>query len=217
MKAAHLVVIRSKRDDDDARNRVPSLHQFLPNTFRGFLRLVRTDVNIHPVLTLMRYNSDPTLGGKRIAAWCREQREDDQSCNDDEESYTKARGLWSGGRLMSSLLKQTFLACVIIFGLSMLARSDPLPPSTTYRPLPSVPFSVVKVNDEAQKAAVIQRQAALFSQRYDLADRPIPGVMMSGGQKAIQGGVRVKLPAGVTWQSLAQMSPDEIREKNLLP
>jgi cytochrome c peroxidase len=118
---------------------------------------------------------------------------------------------------MPPLLRQTILISLIVFGISMIARSDPLPPSTTYRPLPSVPFSVTKANDEAQKAAVMQRQAALFSQRYDLADRPIPGVMMAGGRKTVQGGVRVKLPAGVSWESLAQTSPDEIREKNLLP
>ncbi|MBV9482873.1 MAG: cytochrome B6 [Acidobacteria bacterium] len=118
---------------------------------------------------------------------------------------------------MSPLLRQTLLTCIFVLGFSMLARSDPLPPSATYRPLPSVPFSVVKANDEAQNAAVMQRQAALFSQRYDLADRPIPGIMMSGGRKAVQGGVRVKLPPGMTWVSLAQMSPDEIRQKNLLP
>jgi cytochrome c peroxidase len=41
--------------------------------------------------------------------------------------------------------------------------------------------------------------------------------MMSGGRKPVQGGVRVKLPPGVTWDSLAQMSPDEIRARGLLP
>ena len=35
---------------------------------------------------------------------------------------------------------------------------------------------------------------------------------MSGGRKAVQGGVQVKLPAGVTWDSLAKMSPEEIKE-----
>jgi hypothetical protein len=114
---------------------------------------------------------------------------------------------------MSPLIKQSLLTCMFVFGFSMLARSDPLPPSASYRPLPSIPFSVTKANDEAQKAAVMQRQAALFSQRYDLADQPIPGVMMSGGRKAVQGDVRVKLPSGITWDSLAQMTPDQIREK----
>jgi hypothetical protein len=55
----------------------------------------------------------------------------------------------------------------------------------------------------------MQRQEILLSDRYDLSDRPIPNVMMSGGRKAVQGGVRVKLPEGVTWESLAQMAPQQ--------
>ncbi len=100
---------------------------------------------------------------------------------------------------------------------SFAALTDPLPPDATYRPLPTLPFAAVRANDEAQKPQVMQRQEALLNQRYDLSDRPIPGVMMSGGRKPIQGGVRVKLPSGVTWDSLAAMSPDEIRQRGLLP
>ncbi len=97
------------------------------------------------------------------------------------------------------------------------AASDPLPPDLTYRPLPTQPFSTVKENDEAQKPAVMERQRALLERRYDLANRPVAGVMMSGGRKAVQQGVRVKLPDGATWESLAEKEPNEIREKNLLP
>ena len=97
------------------------------------------------------------------------------------------------------------------------ATSDPLPPDSTYRPLPPQPFSKVKENDEAQKPAVMERQRALLEQRYDLANRPVAGVMKSGGRKAVQQGVRVRLPEGVTWDSLAGKEPNEIREKNLLP
>jgi hypothetical protein len=50
----------------------------------------------------------------------------------------------------------------------------------------------------------------VLNQRYDLPDRPIPGVMMSG-RKAVQGGVRVNLPAGETREMLASMAPDEVR------
>jgi cytochrome c peroxidase len=39
---------------------------------------------------------------------------------------------------------------------------------------------------------------------------------MSRG-KAVQAGVRVKLPGGVTWEKLAEMTPDVIREKGLFP
>ena len=35
--------------------------------------------------------------------------------------------------------------------------------------------------------------------------------------KPLQEGVRVKLPSGVTWEQLAAMSPDEIRERGLWP
>jgi cytochrome c peroxidase len=75
----------------------------------------------------------------------------------------------------------------------------------------------LKALDEAQKADVMQRQRTLLEQRYDLSNRPQANVMMSGGRKPVQGGVRVKLPAGATWDELNAMSPDEIRERGLLP
>lgn len=105
--------------------------------------------------------------------------------------------------------------CVAAFSLAAL--SDPLPPDTTYRPLPTLPLSAVREADEAQKPRVMERQRSLLDQRYDLANRPIPNAVMSGGRKPIQDGVRVRLPAGETWDSLAAKSPEEIREKGLLP
>src|SRR5215207_3545852 len=100
---------------------------------------------------------------------------------------------------------------------SVAALSDPLPPDTTYRPLPTLPFSEAKTNDEAAKPMVLQRQRELLEQRYDLSDRPMAGAMMSGGLKPVQEGVRVKLADGVTWDSLAGMSSDEIRTQALWP
>jgi hypothetical protein len=93
----------------------------------------------------------------------------------------------------------------------------PLPPDLTYRPLPTLPFFRVKAADEAQKAAVMQRQSGLLNERYDLSDRAMQNVMMSGGRKPVQQRVRVKLAAGVTWDALAAMSSDEIRQKGSLP
>src|SRR3954468_14367924 len=101
---------------------------------------------------------------------------------------------------------------VLVLACSLAALSDPLPPDATYRPLPTLPFSAVKSADEAQKPAVMQRQSALLNQRYDLANRPMPGVMMSGGRRAVQDGVRVRLPAGQSWDALARMNPADIRE-----
>ncbi len=117
---------------------------------------------------------------------------------------------------MSALQKQ-ILPLAATFLLSLPAIADPLPPDASYRPLPTIPFDAVKANDEAEKPLVTQQQQDLLSQRYDLSDRPLAGVMMSGGRKPVQGGVRVKLPAGATWDSLAQLSPDDIRQRGLLP
>ena len=104
--------------------------------------------------------------------------------------------------------------CVVA---ASIAAADPLPPDATYRPLPTRPFEAVKAEDEAQKQSVMQRQQRLLAERYDLSDRPLPGAMMSGGRKLVQGGVRVRLPQGVSWDSLASMTPDEIRQKGFLP
>ena len=64
---------------------------------------------------------------------------------------------------------------------------------------------------QAAKPEIEKRQQDLLEQRYDLGDHPAKGVTMSGG-KVIQEGVRVKLPAGVTWDSLASMTPEQAVE-----
>ncbi len=77
-------------------------------------------------------------------------------------------------------------------------------------------FEATMARMKAAKPEVMKRQMDLLAERYDLSDRPAEGITMSRG-KAIQQGVRVKLPPGVTWQKLAQMAPEEIREKGLFP
>lgn len=93
---------------------------------------------------------------------------------------------------------------------------DAAPASATYRPLPTQTFSEMKAEDLAEKPQVMRQQQDLLAARYDLADRPLP-VLMSGGRKPVQGGVRVKLPAGQSWDTLARLSPQEILQRDLLP
>jgi cytochrome c peroxidase len=69
---------------------------------------------------------------------------------------------------------------------------------------------------KAEKPQVMKKQMNLLEERYDLSNRPATGVTMSGG-KSIQDGIRVRLSKGVTWEQLADMSPEEIREKDLFP
>jgi len=113
-------------------------------------------------------------------------------------------------------MNRTLLALPILL-LSLNVHAEPLPPDTTYRPLPTAPLDAVIKSDRAAKPAVLQRQQALLAQRYDLADKPIPGVKMSGGRKTVQGGVRVRLPQGMTWERLASMTPEDIRAQGAFP
>jgi len=77
-------------------------------------------------------------------------------------------------------------------------------------------FTTTMARMKEAKPAVMARQMELLKERYDLANRPAKGVTMSGG-KAVQEGVRVKLPQGTTWEKLAMMSPEEVRQQNLFP
>ena len=68
----------------------------------------------------------------------------------------------------------------------------------------------------AAKPDIEKEHTDLLNERYDLSNRPAPGVTMERG-KPLQEGVRVKLPAGMTCERLAAMGPDEIREHDLYP
>jgi cytochrome c peroxidase len=77
-------------------------------------------------------------------------------------------------------------------------------------------FSALVARLRQEKPSFATRQQALLATRYDLTDRPAPGVTMSKG-KPVPAGIRVKLPQGATWEQLAAMSPEEIKSKNLWP
>src|ERR1700687_5097340 len=73
------------------------------------------------------------------------------------------------------------------------------------------PFPARRAQEAPEKAAVEREHQVLLEKRYDLGDHPAHGATMDRG-KALQEGVRVKLPAGTTWEQLAAMTPDEIRD-----
>jgi cytochrome c peroxidase len=74
----------------------------------------------------------------------------------------------------------------------------------------------MKAEDEAEKPAVLERQRKLLETRYDLTPRPDPKVRMTRG-KPIPVGPTARLPEGMTWEKLAELAPDEIRERGLFP
>jgi cytochrome c peroxidase len=77
-------------------------------------------------------------------------------------------------------------------------------------------FASIMARMKAAKPDIERRHSELLSERYDLSDRPARGVMMER-DKPLQEGVRVKLPEGMTWETLASLSPEEIRDKNVFP
>lgn len=77
-------------------------------------------------------------------------------------------------------------------------------------------FAAIQHRLTEAKSAVMRAHREFLAQRYDLADRPAPGVAMSGG-KPVQHLVRSRLAPGVTWELLAERSPAEIRAENIFP
>jgi cytochrome c peroxidase len=88
---------------------------------------------------------------------------------------------------------------------------------TSYQPDAIVrPFATRMAEEVAAKPGIEREHQAVLDERYDLGDHPAQGVTMEHG-KALQEGVRVRLPAGTTWEQLAAMTPDEIRDRGLWP
>jgi cytochrome c peroxidase len=88
---------------------------------------------------------------------------------------------------------------------------------TSYMPVDiKETFASIMARMTKAKPAIEKEHTDLLNARYDLANRPAQGITMSRG-KPVQGGVRVRLPEGVTWEKLAAMSPDEIRNNDLYP
>lgn len=78
------------------------------------------------------------------------------------------------------------------------------------------PFANTLARMRSAKPDIMKRQMTLLEQRYDLANRPVQGLLMSRG-KPVQEGARVRLASGSTFESLAMLTPDEIRERDLFP
>jgi cytochrome c peroxidase len=64
---------------------------------------------------------------------------------------------------------------------------------------------------------VMRRQREYLDKRYDLSGKTDPDVKMSGGRKNIPVGPTARLPEGVTWDQIGQMSPDEMKRRKAFP
>lgn len=76
-------------------------------------------------------------------------------------------------------------------------------------------FNNIMTRMKAAKPGIMEKHMNLMKERYDLSDKPSKTKMYNG--KPVQEGVRINLPEGVTWGSLAEMTPEEIKAKGLFP
>jgi cytochrome c peroxidase len=81
---------------------------------------------------------------------------------------------------------------------------------------PMMTFEEIMAEDVALKPKVMAAQRQLLESRYILQPRLDPEVKMSRG-KPLAVGPTAKLANGVSWESLAAMSPEEIRRLNAFP
>src|SRR5712691_678579 len=119
-------------------------------------------------------------------------------------------------RTKQNSLKWAALSGGLVIGFGALLAQDGKQASS-YMPVDiHETFSAIFSRMTAAKPEITRRHSALLEQRYDLSDRPAQGVTMSRN-KPLQQGVRVKLPTGVTWDQLAKMSPEQIKDRGLFP
>ncbi len=125
---------------------------------------------------------------------------------------TRKMIIWN--RTTAVVIAILVIGSVFIHRISAWAKQPP----NSYAPVVmQEEFDKVVAKMSAAKPEVMARQMKLLKERYDLSDRIASGVTMSRG-KAIQAGVRAKLPQGVeSWEELGAMTPEEIRRQRLWP
>jgi cytochrome c peroxidase len=124
----------------------------------------------------------------------------------------------------SSLLRfgrTALTSAALLLPLGLVAQDRPATkpaelPSSYSPVVPRESFDATLKRMSAAKDQVNKRHRNLLSERYDLADKPVQGATMTKG-KPIQGGVRARLKAGVNWDRLGQMTPEQIRAQDAFP
>lgn len=121
----------------------------------------------------------------------------------------------NAGKIITLSLAST----ISVVAIAGIVQAQSSPPGkfkvSSYTPTIEEPLDQVIAKMTAAKPEIEARQQSLLESRYDLSNRAGSGTMTKG--KAIQDGVRVKLPTGVTWDQLNTMSPEQIKAQNLFP
>jgi cytochrome c peroxidase len=114
-------------------------------------------------------------------------------------------------------IKLALVVCFVATLLFSVAAQDTQKNGTSYAPVDiKESFASIMSRMKSAKAGVMKRQMDLLNERYDLSKKVTTEVTMSRG-KPIPVGPAARLGSGLTWESLAAMSPDEIKSKGIFP
>lgn len=117
-------------------------------------------------------------------------------------------------RLNKLTLVVLLFAGIIIIS-AQVADKKPIKRESSYTSVVEEPLKDVIAKDKAARASIMKRQRALLAERYDTTRRTTTDITMSRG-KPLPVGPTAKLK-GVSWVQLAEMTPEEIRDKNIFP
>ncbi|MBU1108424.1 MAG: cytochrome B6 [Candidatus Riflebacteria bacterium] len=113
----------------------------------------------------------------------------------------------------------SLVLCFLGFGVSWGEEDTVLsrPRESSYAPTSvSEPFSMTMEKDIAKKPQVMQEHMDYLNARYDLSKRVTNEVTMSRG-KSLPVGPTARLPKDMNFETLAKMSPDEIKKLGIFP
>jgi cytochrome c peroxidase len=123
-------------------------------------------------------------------------------------------------RLKSLMVLAFFLAIAVALLVDPRAGAQSNRQKTqqdsSFMPVVEEPFEVVRARDKAARARVMAAARRLLEERYNLTRRVDASVKMTRG-KPIPVGPTARLKRGVTFEQLARMSVEEIRDKDLFP
>lgn len=114
-----------------------------------------------------------------------------------------------------SLLVAIVLILAFITFTAQVVEKSQEKRESSYSPVIEEPFDKVFTKDKAQKDDIMKRQLDLLSERYDLSKNVTSEVTMSKG-KPLPIGPTARLK-GITWDQLAAMTSEEIKEKGIFP
>ena len=119
--------------------------------------------------------------------------------------------------MLARRVKIILMACCAAGLLFSVYAQQPGKQESSYAPVViKESFETILVRMKGAKDTVMKRQMDLLNERYDLSKRVTNEVTMSRG-KPLPIGPTARLAAGVGWEMLGEMSPEEIRAKGLFP